>query len=47
VHFQFTSCLWWWSRSRPLMPTHISHKASLLTEKRAEPNNPGRFLRVR
>src|SRR5262249_36799473 len=23
VHFQFASCLWWWSRSRPLMPTHM------------------------
>src|SRR5215468_1066028 len=23
VHFQLASCLWWWSRSRPPMPTHI------------------------
>ena len=23
VHFQFASYLWWWLRSRPLMPTQI------------------------
>src|SRR5215510_12927002 len=23
VHFQFASCLWWWSRSRPPIPTYM------------------------
>src|SRR5262249_62338629 len=45
THFQFASCLWWWSRSRPPMPTHIGHPCR--RKKRVAPKNVRRILRVR
>src|SRR5262245_15420615 len=45
VHFQFASCLWWWSRIRPPMPTHIGHPCR--RKKRVAPKNVRRILRVR